>query len=101
MIYIEKILNNLNIKIDIFGRLKKKHNLNGKLNIHESHISGRKLKKIISSYAISVNILRLKNKNSHNMKSFEIPALGGLMLTNFSREQMLFLNKTKNVLCIR
>ena len=39
--------------------------------------------------------MRLQDKNSHNMKSFEIPALGGLMLTNFSREQMLFFEQNK------
>ncbi len=39
--------------------------------------------------------MRLQDKNSHNMKSFEIPALGGLMLTNSSSEQMLFFKKNK------
>ncbi len=95
-LYRKKFLNSLNIEIDVFGAgWNKKHNLNGKLNIHESNISGIKLKKVISSYSISINILRQQDKNSHNMKSFEIPALGGLMLTNFSREQMFFFKNNK------
>ena len=47
--------------------------------------------------AISLNILRDQNQSSHNMKSFEIPANNGLMLTTRSREQSFFFKE--NVCC--
>ena len=89
--YRKKFLNELNLNVDVFGPgWKNKHNTNGKLNIYPKTIEGIKLKKIISKYAISLNILRKQDRNSHNMKTFEIPALGGLMLTDYSREQNIY-----------
>ncbi|MFN4234176.1 MAG: glycosyltransferase [Bacteroidia bacterium] len=35
---------------------------------------------------ININILRLQNKNSHNMRTFEIPACAGFMLHEYSEE---------------
>ena len=39
---------------------------------------------------MSLNILRDQNENSHNMKTFEIPAMGGLMITKRTKEQEYF-----------
>ena len=93
----EKFLNDLNFNIDVFGPgWKKKHNLNGKLNIYPRTIDGMKLKRIISKYAISLNILRKQDRNSHNMKTFEIPAMAGLLLTNRTKEQNFFFRENKD-----
>ncbi len=56
------------------------------------------LSKVISSSSISINILRDQNKDSHNMRTFEIPAMGGLMLTSRSIEQNLFFKENKECL---
>ena len=94
--YRKKYLNDLNFRVDVFGPgWKNKHNLSGKLNINSEEISGSRLKKIISKYAISINLLRKQDKNSHNMRTFEIPAMGGLMLTNYSKEQDNFFKQNK------
>lgn len=41
----------------------------------------------IASAAVSLNMLRPQNRDSHNMRTFEIPAAGGLLLTNRTPEQ--------------
>ena len=56
---------------------------------------GRKLCEVISSSNISINLLRDQNEGSHNMKTFEIPAMNGLMLTKRSREQNYFFPENK------
>jgi spore maturation protein CgeB len=47
---------------------------------------GEEMSKIAQSSKINLNILRLQNKGSHNMRSFEIPACGGFMLHERSDE---------------
>lgn len=54
------------------------------------NIYGEQLRQIISSARASINILRPQNYGSHNMRTFEIPAMRGLMVTTFSEEQNSF-----------
>lgn len=94
--YRKNFLNNLNMKIDVFGPgWNKAKNLNNLLNIESRFISGEELLKIYSNYAVSLNILREQDKDSHNMKTFEIPIMGGLMLTQRSKEQNYFFSEKK------
>lgn len=51
---------------------------------------GEELAAAISGPAVSLNLLRPQNAGSHNMRTFEIPAMGGLMLTNRTGEQQEF-----------
>jgi len=54
-----------------------------------------KSSKIISNSKVSLNILRKQNKGSHNMKTFEIPSMGGLMLTDRTKVQNNFFPENK------
>lgn len=47
---------------------------------------GEEMSRITQSSKINLNILRLQNKGSHNMRSFEIPACGGFMLHEIGDE---------------
>jgi len=58
----------------------------------------KQFSKIINLSHISLNILRDQNEKSHNMKTFEIPAMGGLLLTKRSYEQNLFFPENKSSL---
>lgn len=53
-------------------------------------VFGPEMAAIIGSSAISLNMLRPQNRGSHNMRTFEIPAMGGLMLTGRTAEQQEF-----------
>jgi hypothetical protein len=52
-------------------------------------------KKEMSKAAVTLNILRRQNRTSHNMKTFEIPGMGGLMLTERTFEQNNFFLENK------
>lgn len=51
------------------------------------NVYGRKLTEIMNGSAVCLNLLRPQNYGAHNMRTFEIPAMGGLMLTTRSEEQ--------------
>jgi spore maturation protein CgeB len=74
-------------KINIFGN---SWGLNSTNHIVRRFVHGLQLSRIISKSFISINILREQNQGSHNMKTFEIPAMGGLLLTTRSYEQNVF-----------
>jgi len=58
--------------------------------IRGSPICGAEMVKAIRSAKLSLNILRDQNVGSHNMRTFEIPGCGGLMLSQESPEQEEF-----------
>lgn len=51
---------------------------------------GTEFAKIVKASKISLNILRLQNENSHNMRTFEITGAGGCMVSQKSDEQESF-----------
>jgi len=79
-------------KINIFGNSWR---LNSTHHIIKRFVYGLQLSKIISKSFISINILRQQNNGSHNMKTFEIPAMGGLLVTTRSYEQNVFFPENK------
>ena len=70
-------------KVDIYGNgwpSFKKH------KIHK-YIKNKKLSEVIAQSNICLNILKKQNLGAHNMRTFEIPSMKGLMLTTRSYEQ--------------
>jgi spore maturation protein CgeB len=51
------------------------------------NIFGVALAEEVFAAAASLNIMRSQNIGAHNMRTFEIPAMGGLLLTTRSEEQ--------------
>jgi len=47
---------------------------------------GKEFVKVAQESIININILRLQNKNSNNMRTFELPASGGFCLHEYSEE---------------
>jgi len=43
--------------------------------------------------------MRPQNQGSHNMKSFEIPAMGGFMIANRSREHLELFKEDSEIAC--
>ena len=68
----------------------------GKLNLC-GPVQGMQFWTTLRRYRIQLNIFRKQNKGSHNMRSFEIPAAGGLMLAPYSSEQADFFEEGKEV----
>ncbi len=91
--YRENIVKKINkIKLNIFGNSWSINLLNHSIN---TFIYGKKLIDIINKSFASINILRKQNLTSHNMKTFEIPAMGGLLVTTRSKEQNQFFPENK------
>lgn len=51
---------------------------------------GAHLRRVTTSSAACLNILRAQNYGSHNMRTFEVPAMSGVMITHRSAEQQEF-----------
>ncbi|OGU35882.1 MAG: hypothetical protein A2315_15895 [Ignavibacteria bacterium RIFOXYB2_FULL_35_12] len=56
----------------------------------KKNVHGNDFINAILSSKINLNILRVQNKNSNNMRTFEIPTIGGFMLHEYSEEAMEF-----------
>lgn len=54
------------------------------------NIYGHEFAAALASANASLNLLRHQNRGSHNMRTFEIPAVAGLMVTTRSAEQAAF-----------
>lgn len=55
------------------------------------------MRKIYRSSKVSLNLMRPQNDSSHNMKTFEIPAMGGFMLAPRTMEHMEIFEEGKEV----
>ena len=51
--------------------------------------------KVIRSYRVQLNLFRPHNENSHNMRSFEVPSVGGIMLAPLTEEHSYFFKADK------
>jgi spore maturation protein CgeB len=66
------------------------------LQIHDA-VYGEEFWKKMRAYRVQVNIFRPHNEGSHNMRSFEIPAVGGIMLAPDSPEHRAFFAEGKEI----
>ena len=54
-------------------------------------VYGDRFWKILRAYRVQLNLMRIHNENSHNMRSLEVPGVGGIMLAPDTDEhRMLF-----------
>jgi spore maturation protein CgeB len=78
-----------NFEIDVYGNYWEKIERHKNLRKFEP-VYGEEFYKLIRLYKIQLNILRTQNYDSHNMRTFEIPSIGGVQLTQHSQEQLMF-----------
>jgi spore maturation protein CgeB len=62
----------------------------GKRIVKSEGVNANEMSKIYQTSKICLNLMRSQNDEAHNMKSFEIPALGGFMLANRSQDHLNF-----------
>jgi hypothetical protein len=78
------------ISIDVYGNDWNQFLKPGKtLNIFPP-ATGVKYWQTLHRYRVQLNIMRTHNENSHNMRTFEVPGIGGIMLTEQTLEQEEF-----------
>ena len=87
--HIEAIRNH---SVDLWGarwtraatKFKSKH------RVHRVSVFGTQVAKLYSTAAVSLNVVDDLNMPGHNMRTFEIPASGGVMLSTYTKEQADF-----------
>ncbi len=92
-----------NVEIDIYGENWAKFSMNDTINISSAKY-GMEFWEILQKYAVQLNLLRPHNLNTHNMRSFDIPGSGGIMLapvtddhlTSYEDRNEVFLYKDIN-----
>lgn len=53
--------------------------------------------KVLRQYRVQLNFFRPHNEGSHNLRTFEVPAVGGILLTPASAEQQKFFEVDKEI----
>ncbi len=72
-------LSEYGLEIDVYGGNWDKFNMSSKVNVGSSQY-GKDFWLTLQKYAIQLNLMRLHNLNTHNMRTFDIPGSGGIML---------------------
>jgi hypothetical protein len=78
-------------KVAIWGSgwPRKWRSLSGQHRVH-APVRGSEISRIYARAAVSLNVLNAENLGGPNMRTFEIPASGGVMLARYSPEQAAF-----------
>lgn len=95
--FIQDILNN-GIEVEVFGDNWNRYFLksNKLLTINPS-VKGIEYYKALRKFRIQLNHFRKHNYGSHNMRTFEIPAVGGIQLAPYSEEHIEFFEENKEI----
>ena len=92
---IDKLVND-KIKIDVYGKDWKNFlKGNSYLRIFDQ-VNDELYWKNLAKYRVQLNIFRPHNYNSHNMRTFEVPAIGGVMIAPKSFEHSLFFDQNSD-----
>lgn len=87
-------LANEGVEIDVYGSNWSKFSTHKNIDIFKP-IYGNQLWKILRSYRIQLNPLRIHNLQSHAMRSFEVPSIGGIMLAPSTPDHHMFFKDGK------
>lgn len=74
------------LPIDVYGLNWDRHLAPSPLLRLNGFVSGDDLLRTLRRYRVQLNVFRPHNVGSHNMRSFEVPAAGGIMLAEDSPE---------------
>jgi spore maturation protein CgeB len=60
-------------------------------------VLGNELWKVLRKYRVQINMMRIHNEDSHNMRSFELPGIAGLQVAPNTKEHQLFFKDGKEI----
>jgi spore maturation protein CgeB len=93
-----KLLADAGMLIDVYGNGWNKTSLRNYKGVNIFPIAKRKKFWLLNQqYRVQLNLFRRYNNDSHNMRTFEIPAAGGIQLSPFSSEQAAFFSEGKEI----
>jgi spore maturation protein CgeB len=84
------------IAIDVFGNYWDKFVSHSNITTHLPVYSIEQWK-TLRKYRVQLNLMRVHNEDSHNMRTFEVPGMGGLQLAPNTTEHNLFFEDNKEI----
>lgn len=87
------------VEVDVYGHNWNRYfkiNASPNLKIYDA-VYADEFWKIVRKYRVQLNIFRPHNIGSHNMRTFEIPAVGGIQLAPDSPEHRAFFEDGKEI----
>lgn len=93
--FIQSLANN-GIEIAVYGNDWDKF-VNHKNIIIFPPVYGEDQWKTLRKYRVQLNVMRIHNMDSHNMRTFEIPGIGGIQLAPNTKEHRLFFEADKEI----
>ncbi|MBN9379456.1 MAG: glycosyltransferase family 1 protein [Chitinophagaceae bacterium] len=88
------------LPIDVYGNNWKRFLRHENIQIFDS-VYGVDFWKVLRRYRVQLNLMRPHNPDSHNMRTFEVPGIGGIMLAPLTKEHALFFEADKEVFFYR
>jgi spore maturation protein CgeB len=86
----------LGVPLDVYGHNWNRNKLHATIKLFDA-LSRADYKKLAPQYKAVLNLMRIHNVDSHNMRSFEIPAFGGVQLASRSTDHVAFFEEGKEV----
>jgi spore maturation protein CgeB len=86
----------MGLPIDVYGENWQGFNLESSISVN-SGLYGQAFWSTLQKYAVQLNLLRPHNFNTHNMRSFDIPGAGGIMLAPHTKDHATFYKEGKEV----
>jgi hypothetical protein len=84
------------VDIDVYGNGWKDFARHSAISVHPA-VYAEEFWKTLRRYRVQLNLMRVHNEDSHNMRSFEIPGVGGIMLAPATTEHRLFFRNKEEV----
>jgi spore maturation protein CgeB len=86
----------LGVPLDVYGHDWNRNRLHPNITLFDA-LSRSDYKKLAPQYKAVLNIMRIHNVDSHNMRSIEIPAFGGVQLASRTTDHTIFFEEGKEV----
>lgn len=88
------------VPVDVYGNSWNRHLSHPAITIFPA-AEGKEFWKVLRRYRIQLNLMRPHNEDSHNMRTFEIPGVGGIMLAPGTTEHRMFFKEDEEAFLFR
>lgn len=82
-------LGNKGVEVDVYGNNWSSFIDSPKISIHPE-VRGLDFWKTLRRYRVQLNLVRIHSEDSHNMRTFEVPGVGGIMLAKDTTEHRTY-----------
>lgn len=86
--FIEELAKN-GVAIDVFGNDWNKFVNHTNITTHKP-VYNEDQWKTLRKYRVQINLMRIHNEDSHNMRTFEVAGIGGIQVAPYTKEHNLF-----------